>query len=56
MVTQKRSVKQGRYIFINNLDSHQKNNSLAIDGFSLAIDGSFGQTKYKPIIENDDMF
>jgi hypothetical protein len=55
-VTQKRSVKQGRYIFINNLDSHQKNNSLAIDGFSLAIDGSFGQTKYKPIIENDDMF
>jgi hypothetical protein len=55
-VTQKRSVKQGRYIFINNLDSHQKNNSLAIDGISLAIDGSFGQTKYKPIIENDDMF
>lgn len=55
-VTQKRSVKQGRYIFINNLDSHQKNNSLAIDGFSLAIDGSFGQTKYKPIIENYDMF
>ena len=55
-VFQKRSVKQGRFIFIHNLDSHQKNNSLATPGFLMASDGFLSVSAYEPIIKNDDMF
>jgi hypothetical protein len=55
-VSQKRTVKHGRFIFIHNLQCQQNKNSLAFDGISLASDGILMARGYEPIIKNDDMF
>jgi hypothetical protein len=55
-VSQKRSIKHGRFIFIHNLDSHQNKKLMASDGFLMANDGKLMASGYEPIIDNDNMF
>jgi len=55
-VSQKRSIKHGRFIFIHNLDSHQNKKLMASDGFLMANDGKLMASGYEPIIDKDNMF